>query len=136
MANNSSTTPSRPRLLAHPAELRNQIYSLVLIAPDHQLITIRRDLHEPPLLQICRQVRRESADIYYGENTFKAGESLYCAHKRHGHGTLTVHRLLTKPEAGANSATLFAWLHCIGKPRASFIKRLVLEHEDVARQSD
>lgn len=87
MANNTAAPISAtPPLLALPAELRNHIYSLVLILPVDQYIEVHRGLREPALLQTCRRSQHETVPIYYGENTFKAEESLYSVHKRHGYG--------------------------------------------------
>ena len=71
---------SQQRLLQLPAELRNQIYELLLPADD----IIRRkfySLHQqevthklyppyklPPLLRVCRQVRAEVLPLFYGSN--------------------------------------------------------------------
>ncbi|EME42604.1 hypothetical protein DOTSEDRAFT_73444 [Dothistroma septosporum NZE10] len=41
-----------------------------------------------------RQIRKGSATIYRGDNTFKAQEALSCTYKRHEHGSLLVHHLM------------------------------------------
>ncbi|GAB7345601.1 hypothetical protein MBLNU457_3900t1 [Dothideomycetes sp. NU457] len=82
------TTQPQSRLLCLPAELRIQIYTL-LLSPPH-LATIRRissrgycsDYVLPPLsltpslLGTCRQINDEATPILYGQNTFAAHQSL------------------------------------------------------------
>jgi len=82
------STKSQSRLLSLPAELRLQIYTL-LLSPPH-LATIRRissrgycsDYILPPLsltpslLGTCRQINNEATPILYGQNTFAAHQSL------------------------------------------------------------
>ena len=73
--------PAQPQspLFSLPAELRNQIYRLVLIrATNFDLIRPTHfDLrpegfwpYEPDLLHVSRQIRTEALDIYYQENTW------------------------------------------------------------------
>lgn len=83
-----------------PAELRNAIYSLLLIAPGHLFITARHkmaadgstyfykltsriqtshwdfttaspELHCSGLLRVNKQIHREAMSVLYGENSFK-----------------------------------------------------------------
>ena len=55
-----------------PAELRNQIYRYVLVSPDPITIPQNGRLPTPGLLLACRQIRRETAEIYWAENVFYA----------------------------------------------------------------
>lgn len=60
------------RLLKLPPELRNRIYELALSDHDRR-IAVNLDKHSrgvPPLLQVCRQTRREALSMYYGGATF------------------------------------------------------------------
>ncbi|KAK5709313.1 hypothetical protein LTR17_019884 [Elasticomyces elasticus] len=58
-------------LLKLAAELRNAIYSEVLIEPGE--IKIRKHAM-PPLVQTCRQVRTDTLQLYYANNTFRVGD--------------------------------------------------------------
>ena len=58
------------RLLCLPAELRNTIYRYTLLEP--LAINIRVGRQAPPLLQTCRQVRKEAVSIYWTENSVLA----------------------------------------------------------------
>lgn len=51
-----------------PGELRNRIWRFSLIEPDG--VNISGGARLPPLLSICRQIRQESYEIYFVENTF------------------------------------------------------------------
>lgn len=71
-----STSSQVCRLLTLSAELRNQIYAMVLIEPC-KVITIyqltQRDTHTkktamPGLLQTCRQIRSEASGIHYSSH--------------------------------------------------------------------
>ncbi|KAK4949023.1 hypothetical protein LTR10_012396 [Elasticomyces elasticus] len=57
-------------LLKLAAELRNAIYSEVLIKPG--VIRVRRRIM-PPLVQTCRQVRADTLKLYYANTTFRVG---------------------------------------------------------------
>lgn len=58
-------------LLRLPAELRNQIYDLLLPSKKE----IKRSLHHrsqgrlPPILHVCRQLRRETYPLFFSRNT-------------------------------------------------------------------
>ncbi|KAK4494755.1 hypothetical protein PRZ48_014111 [Zasmidium cellare] len=73
------------RLLTLPPELRNKIYTLVLVQGAPIQISERSTkpslaargatahytrLLEPPFLLTCRQIRHEALPIFYGENVF------------------------------------------------------------------
>jgi len=78
--------PSRLTLL--PAEIRNQIYRLLLISPllpryRHSTTLVHcsssplpTSTLSPALLLVCRQINSEATPILYGENTFAAHPSL------------------------------------------------------------
>ena len=52
-----------------PAEIRNQIYRLVLLS--HQKLKIGTDdALQPDLTKVCRQIRCETLSIFYGNNEF------------------------------------------------------------------
>lgn len=56
-------------LLKLPAELRNYIYELVLF--DENMIEIQKDVvRKVALTQTCRQIRNETAGMFYALNTF------------------------------------------------------------------
>ena len=62
---------SKPSLLGIPAELRNNIYRLALIKDKRIDISYwQSEPTEPGLLQVCRQTRAESKEIYFKENKF------------------------------------------------------------------
>lgn len=68
------------RLLKLPAELRNQIYHFALVEDEPVRVSDPR-LHrrrEPSLLSVCRQIRDESTEIYYGANNFAADDTYHC----------------------------------------------------------
>ncbi|KAF8849469.1 hypothetical protein BDZ45DRAFT_718236 [Acephala macrosclerotiorum] len=60
-----------------PGEIRNQIYSLLLIVP---AISTPRLLRDPPIhpqiLSTCRRIYEEARQILYGRNTFLAHPDL------------------------------------------------------------
>ncbi|KAK5711029.1 hypothetical protein LTR15_012675 [Elasticomyces elasticus] len=116
-----ATATARIGLLRLPAELRNIIYELVLLA-DEDLVTTsfvvlppsqhpgdlisrkRRSGVIPPLLQTCQQMRTEAMPIYFANCLF-----FLSIHDRNGEFKKT-----------------FAWLQSI-EPRASLcIQRLVI----------
>ncbi|KAI5238688.1 hypothetical protein E4T43_07289 [Aureobasidium subglaciale] len=88
----SSIVQPASAFLALPAELRNIIYALILIAPSH-VVQSRRiatrglcsDYVLPPLklspaiLRTCRQIHDEAASILYGANQFASHPSLLTA---------------------------------------------------------
>lgn len=84
---------SRCPLLKLPAEIRNQIYDLVLVSrwfgtyahvdvPTQ--LTRKRDWKQPALTYISRQVRRETTPISFGDNVFRLElrlkHAFECAH--------------------------------------------------------
>lgn len=58
------------RLLDLPAELRNDIYRLVVLQTD-DIVVSTEGINEPPLLKACKQIRVEALPIYYAENSFE-----------------------------------------------------------------
>lgn len=69
---NQSSTGTNPtsRLLALPAEMRNEIYEWALTAPQDGEIDITADWEPPGLLATCRQIRHEALGMYFLDNTF------------------------------------------------------------------
>lgn len=64
------------KFLDLPPELRNDIYSYVLVYPG--FITIRPEaphVSEPALLAVNHQIRSEAVTVFYGENTFRINGS-------------------------------------------------------------
>ena len=57
-----------PSLLSIPAELRNVIYTCAIV--DAEPTEITDALRFPPLLQTCRQLRKEAFGIYLTKNNF------------------------------------------------------------------
>ncbi|TKA66978.1 hypothetical protein B0A49_07152 [Cryomyces minteri] len=56
-----------------PRELRDLIYRLVLISRMEIMASpYGKELVQPPLMRLCRQVRNESLPIFYGGNIFRA----------------------------------------------------------------
>ncbi|KAK5710032.1 hypothetical protein LTR17_019253 [Elasticomyces elasticus] len=56
-------------LLTLPPEFRNRIWEYALVSP--QKIVINKDTwKQPPLLRTCKQIRQETAPMYYGLNKF------------------------------------------------------------------
>ncbi|KAK5136595.1 hypothetical protein LTR08_002609 [Meristemomyces frigidus] len=51
-----------------PPEIRNNIYTLVLVSSREELII--EHTSSPALLRTCRQIREEASSVYYGRNTF------------------------------------------------------------------
>lgn len=56
-------------MLCLPAELKNQIYYYTAV--ELTSITLTAQIREPAILQVCRQVRSESLEMYYHENAFR-----------------------------------------------------------------
>ena len=59
-----------PTLMSIPPELRVRIYQYALIKNDPLVITPL--LCQPPLLRVCRLIRREALDIHYLKNKYAA----------------------------------------------------------------
>lgn len=92
----SSACQPECRLLALPAELRCQIWQLILVQPtrvareqsashlsNEELECIkRRRRFCPNVLRTCKQISREGTPILYGENVFRAHPSLLTAMPR------------------------------------------------------
>lgn len=57
------------RLLNLPAEIRNEIYKLVVVNPSP--ILVERTLKPPRLTQVCRQIRLETVGIWLRDNKFR-----------------------------------------------------------------
>lgn len=66
----SEEEPKRASLLALPAELRNQIWRLVLLEAEEIHVRPERDATQPGLLCVSRQLRAETKAIYGRENKF------------------------------------------------------------------
>jgi hypothetical protein len=93
---NSNGTPisaradqSKASFLDLPAELRNHIYSQVLIYDDY----IRPTTNVPNLhlLQVCKQLHHEAASIFYAGNSFYCSwyKSAFLDHAPHVHSPAT-----------------------------------------------
>ncbi|CAK3936123.1 Hypothetical predicted protein [Lecanosticta acicola] len=95
------------RLLNLPAELRNEIYELVLVSSGRiELTTTRpKSLREPAFLAISRQIRTEATAIYYGSNTF-------CRKVYYNDGR--------------RWSLLEKWLRKIGPERCSMLREMVI----------
>jgi hypothetical protein len=66
------TTSQTSPLLKLPAELRNEIYQLVLVEPYPHVVTITATgIEEPSILHTCKEVRGEAIQVYYGQNQFE-----------------------------------------------------------------
>jgi hypothetical protein len=118
----TDTAEESSPLLRLPAELRNDIYRLVVVSPNAIRVGVT-GFSEPPILSVSKQIRRETSVILYAENNFdvdiynyditscqKWNEKLRAAHWRHElhtcngfHGSF-VHA--TTP----NWANLLAWM--------------------------
>lgn len=71
------SSPSTSPLLALPAELRNSIWTqlLVVLPSQPRDAKVKSHLH-PALLRVNRQINTEATPILYGANTFTASASL------------------------------------------------------------
>ncbi|KAK3655902.1 hypothetical protein LTR22_010060 [Elasticomyces elasticus] len=58
-------------LLDLPPELRNAIYEYVLVLEQPITITKTSKWTQPGLLRVCKQIRHETASIYYNTNKFR-----------------------------------------------------------------
>ncbi|GIZ42382.1 hypothetical protein CKM354_000565500 [Cercospora kikuchii] len=70
----SSGLPSRCMFFELSAELRNAIYEQLLIVSDcddYVQLQPATGLQVPALLQVCRQIRDEAAQMYFEENFFQ-----------------------------------------------------------------
>ncbi|KAK3714999.1 hypothetical protein LTR37_007489 [Vermiconidia calcicola] len=71
----AATPPEREGATAFldlPAELRNEIYALVVVQDDQiELPLLPPYVRQPKLLGVNRQIRAEALSIYYGENVFQ-----------------------------------------------------------------
>jgi hypothetical protein len=71
----SSATTSTLSFLSLPPELRNAIYTEVLLTPEPIVLPYayeKRRFQEPALLSACRTIRAEATPIFYGANVFEA----------------------------------------------------------------
>lgn len=71
----SSTSVSQLSFLSLPPELRNAIYTEVLLSSEPIVLPYayeRRSFREPALLSACRTIRAEATPIFYGANAFEA----------------------------------------------------------------
>jgi hypothetical protein len=71
----SSTSTSQLSFLSLPPELRNAIYTEVLLSAEPIVLPYayeRRTFREPALLSACRTIRAEATPIFYGANAFEA----------------------------------------------------------------
>lgn len=55
-----------------PREIRDYIWQHVVVLPNGYKLTKQHHRY-PKLLAICKQIRAEAAQIYYGENDFNVG---------------------------------------------------------------
>lgn len=105
-----------PCLLSLPAELRNEIYTLVLADPTQKVHQITnqdfKSLPIPGLLQTSRQLRREASPIYYSAHQFD-----FWLQRPH-HSLKSTDTPFTKP--------LLAWLHTISPYNLALIPSLRL----------
>lgn len=91
-------TPKSLPLLHLPPELRNLIYTYVLIDPSSTTRIQLRDLHPPPLLSTSHQIRIEAAPIYFAHNPFVLTVCLSPkVPNREAPDTLRVHRVPIPP---------------------------------------
>ena len=98
-------------LLALPAELREQIYSLIVIKPrntitmlsNHSIFASEISATQPALSHVNHQLRRETLDAFYGSNVFVAEVS-------------------DRTDLG----TALRWLSAIGDVSVGRLRRLVL----------
>ena len=58
------------RLLALPAELKDEIYRFSLVQGDIRISSTGPAPKEPGLLSVCREIRCDALQIYYQENDF------------------------------------------------------------------
>lgn len=68
----TQTIVQGPTLLSIPPELRNEVYTYVLVANSDIEIPTSGRLSSPSLLQVCQQITSEASAIYYGQNSFSA----------------------------------------------------------------
>ena len=118
-----------PFLTIFPGELRNEIIRLAVVEPTKVTPEITHSLNvltgistakleiEHPLMQTCKQLRQESAEIYFLENTFLLTD-----------GFFTQPPLATYEKHTANERAIEALAHAFG-PWASKVRRLHLSHE-------
>ncbi|CAK4034157.1 Hypothetical predicted protein [Lecanosticta acicola] len=67
----SSSDSGKCKLLELPAELRNDIYRLVLVPEDDAAVDIDANGYDRPgLLSTCKQIYYEARKIFYAENKF------------------------------------------------------------------
>lgn len=89
------TSSTKATLLSLPAEIRNEIYRLVVVDPERVFLSPRfpASCQEPVLLRVNRQVRSEVLPMYYGLNCF-ASVSLPLLEKFIDHATIVPGRRL------------------------------------------
>ncbi len=114
-----------PTLLTLPAELRIQIFELVLYLPTGHTIIIENKIYTrakrrrispvatPPLARTCRQIRQEALPIYYASCSFYLG-------------TFQGHFKLYRPFRVDSNIDAIAFLTAIGPEQRSMIKRLYI----------
>ena len=65
----TATAGESSPLLRLPAELRNDIYRLVVVSPNAIRVGVT-GFNEPPILTVSKQIRREASAILFAENSF------------------------------------------------------------------
>ena len=115
-----------------PPELRNSIYSYVLVSNQYTRIDqVTWNNHQPSLLRTCRTMRREGIKIFYTMNDFMIALGPFdgsVAHRFHGLmdalGLVKEDNRFIKVEGAPNWPNLLIWLKrfheeggpCLGQP--------------------
>lgn len=89
-----------------PAELSNRVYALVMLSPGPYDINLAKRI-EPPLTQVCKEVRNKYRPMFYAMNTFKASV-LYT-------------------NGSSNSPRVAEWLSKIDPSHGSAIKKIRID---------
>ncbi|KAK5690592.1 hypothetical protein LTR97_012146 [Elasticomyces elasticus] len=94
---------TKPHLMGLPEELRHQIFEYTVLKADPIVVTADGP-QQPPLLQVCRQIREVTLPIYYTYNAFEYELMDYnMAQLLPAHA---VHEKNFKPPAGSSSGGL------------------------------
>ncbi|KAL2358177.1 hypothetical protein BJ546DRAFT_202045 [Cryomyces antarcticus] len=116
-----------PRL---PPELRNRIYSLVVIRPWKVAVRLPLGISAhlpPPLTQVCQQIRLECLPIFYGCNKFFYDTTLLRARAaRSTRRACPTHPTLTKRPLPPRTS----WFESIGSASCRMLRNLQVVMED------
>lgn len=115
----SNQPPVKPTgFFSLPAELRNEIYDLILQQPNNAMIQIKSTGFTAPgltLLRTCKQIYHEATPIFYTTNRFRVQISKYNSDTALKFTKLT-HHIFPENIKARNAVQLYARTHFLTEP--------------------